>query len=191
MNLAARARRRMTVPDFIAWCDRRPDEERWELLEGEPVLMAPPGERHQRVVWNIMRLLGPALEARGCVPMPGLGILSDTVDDYAPIPDVVVRCGPPVAGGYAKDPVFVAEVLSPSSMTNDRGRKVDFYKSVESLRAFAVVYADEPRVEAWRRDGEGWAFRVASGLSGVLDLPDLATGLALADIYRDVPFTGD
>ena len=50
-------------------------------------------------------------------------MLNDEIDDYAPIPDVVVRCGPMVEGGYARDPVFIAEVLSPSTMNNDRGRK--------------------------------------------------------------------
>jgi Uma2 family endonuclease len=191
MNLAARTRRPMTVPDFIAWCERRPDHERWELLEGEPVPMAPAVERHQAIVANIIRKLGPAVEQRGCRVLPGMGILHDEIDDYAPIPDVVVRCGPLSRDGYARDPVFLAEVLSPSTMSNDRGRKVDFYKSFESLQAFAIVYQDEARVEAWRRDGEGWGFQVLNGLGAALDLPDLAARLPLADIYRDIPLADD
>jgi Uma2 family endonuclease len=187
MSVAARTRRRLSVSEFMAWSETRPDEERWELLDGEPVLIAPAAERHQVIVSNMISALRPAAAERGCRVLPGMGILNGERDDFAPIPDVVVRCGPLSRDGYARDPVFLAEVLSPSTMTNDRGRKVDFYKSIASLRAFAVVYADEARVEAWRRDGEGWTFEVVKGLGRALDLPDLATSLALADIYRDVP----
>ncbi len=191
MGVPLRRDRRLTVPEFVAMIEPFPDEERWELLDGEAVLMSPQSERHQLIVWNVMRSLGPAVEARRCRVMPGLGILNDERDDYAPIPDVVVRCGPVNPGGYAKDPVFLAEVLSPSTMSNDRGRKVDFYKSFESLQAFAIVYQDEARVEAWRRDGEGWGFQVLNGLGAALDLPDLAARLPLADIYRDIPLADD
>ncbi len=191
MNLAARTRRRMTVAEFLAWYERRPDDGRWELLDGEPVLMAPASERHQVIVTNILAALrGPARD-RDCRVLPGMGILSDERDDFAPIPDVVVRCGPLNPDGYASDPVFLVEVLSPSTMTNDRGRKVDFYKSIPSLGTFAVIYADEARVEAWRRDGEAWAFQVLKGLGAALDLPHLAARLALADIYRDIPLSDD
>jgi Uma2 family endonuclease len=41
-------------------------------------------------------------------------------------PDVVVRCGPPGTAAYITDPVVVVEVLSPSTMDNDRGPKLRF-----------------------------------------------------------------
>jgi hypothetical protein len=33
-------------------------------------------------------------EKLGCRALPGLGLRNDFVDDVAPIPDLVVRCGP-------------------------------------------------------------------------------------------------
>src|SRR3954464_844991 len=142
MNLVARRRQRMSVADFIEMIRPYPDEERWELLDGEPVLMAPQSERHQIIVANLVRTLGPAADAQGCRVLPGLGILNDAVDDYAPIPDLVVRCGAPSPDGYANDPVLIAEVLSPSTRNNDRGRKADFYETVPSLRTFMIVHQD-------------------------------------------------
>jgi Uma2 family endonuclease len=94
--------------------------------------------------------------------MPGLAILSAAMDDFAPVPDVVVRCGAPLPDGYAEDPLLVAEVLSPSTMSLDRGRKIDFYRTVPSLAVLLIVYSDEARVRyggartrigAWRRSG--------------------------------------
>jgi hypothetical protein len=103
----------------------------------------------------------------------------------------VVRCGPLNPDGYARDPVFLAEVLSPSTMTNDRGRKVDFYKSIPSLGAFAVIYADEARVEAWRRDGEGWAFQVLKGLAPPWISPTLRRGSRSPTSTATFPWTTD
>src|SRR4051812_30807970 len=110
----------MNIAAFVDMIARLPDEERWELLGGEPVLMAPQSERHQIVVRNLLRGVDRLASSRqGCRALPGLGVLSDAIDDYAPVPDVVVRCGPVVKGGYAKDPLLVAEVLSPSTMRWD------------------------------------------------------------------------
>ena len=147
----------MNVTAFVDMIARFPDDERWELLAGEPVLMSPQSERHQIAVRNLMRASDRLASSRpGCRALPGLGLLSDAVDDYAPIPDVVVRCGPMVSGGYAKDPVLVAEVLSPSTMRWDRGGKIEFYHSIPSLQTILLVYQDEVRLEAWLRDGAEW-----------------------------------
>lgn len=191
MNVAVRAKRRMRVPDFIEMIRPFPDEERWELLDGEPVLMAPQTVRHQQIVGNLMERLGPAARKSGCRALPGLGMLHDEIDDYAPIPDFVVRCGPVPPGSYANDPVMVAEVLSPSTMDNDRGRKLAFYKAMPTLRTLLIVYQDEVRIEAWERgEGEGpWTFRVLKGLDEALAIPALATELPLAAVYEDVPLS--
>src|SRR4051812_17623598 len=97
----ARARKRLTVAEFIEMIRPLPDDERWELLDGEAVLMAPQSERHQIIVANLLDRLGAPARAKGCRVLPGLGMLSDAFDDYAPIPDVVVRRGAVGDGGYA------------------------------------------------------------------------------------------
>ncbi|GJE57960.1 Uma2 family endonuclease [Methylobacterium trifolii] len=186
MAVAARRDSRMGVAAYRVWVESRPDEERWELLDGEPVLMSPPGARHQRIVMNIAKRRDDLAERKGCNALPGLAILSEAMDDFAPIPDIVVQCGSLPVDGYTRDPLLVAEVLSPSTIHNDRGRKSDFYKSVQPLQAFLIVYQDEARVEVWRRD-TGWSKRVA-GLDGAIDLPELGGGLSVADIYARVTF---
>ena len=47
----------MTVEEFYAFTDARPDEEKWELIDGEPVLNAAPGNRHQLILGNIVAAL--------------------------------------------------------------------------------------------------------------------------------------
>ena len=189
MNVAVRKPRPyMNVTAFTDMIARFPDDERWELLDGEPVLMAPQSERHQRIVGNLSDIFRPRARDRGCVALAGLGLLSAAVNDYAPIPDVVVRCGPMVAGGYADDPVLVAEVLSPSTMRWDRGGKVDFYQSIPSLQSFLVVYQDEVRVEAWLRSAGEWRREVRQGRSASIDLADFGA-VTLAEVYSDIPLS--
>jgi Uma2 family endonuclease len=180
-----RQRPRYNVAAFIELIRPYPDHQRWELLDGEPVLMAPQSERHQTVVANLMRILDSKARERGCRTTPGLGLLNEQVDDYAPIPDVVVRCGPPVDGGYVTDPVLVAEVLSPSTENNDRGRKLEFYTAIESLRTILIIYQDEVRIEAWERGGNGWVRSVYGDRSAELPLGEFGSAL-VRELYEDV-----
>lgn len=186
MGVAVRREPGMNVAEFQAWVEDTPDDERWELLDGEPVLMSPATWRHQRIVMNVGRRLDELAERRGCSALPGLAVLSAAMDDFAPIPDIVVTCGPQRPDGYTRDPVLLAEVLSPSTQNNDLGRKTVFYRSVESLRTFLIVYQDEARVEVWTR-GDGWSMR-GLGIDDVIDLPELGGTLAVSDLYDRVTF---
>ena len=186
MSAALQKPARLTVAEFVRMIEPFPDEERWELLDGEAVLMAPQNERHQRIVTNLVRRCDDLALARGCSALPGLGLLSDTVDDYAPIPDVVVRCGPLLPQGYARDPIFLAEVLSRSTMINDRGRKLAFFQTVASLRTILLVSQDEIRVEAWRRGPEGWAVDMFRDRGAAIAAEGLGE-IALEEIYRHIP----
>ena len=118
--------------------------------------------------------------------LPGLTILSEAVDDFAPFPDGVVRCGAPRPDGYASDPILIAEVLSPSTMSIDRGRKSDFYRTIPSLQTFLIVYQDEARIEVWRRD-EDWSKRVV-GLDDAFELPALEGRVSGSAVYARVAF---
>jgi hypothetical protein len=47
----------MTIEEFLAFTDSRPDEERWELIEGMPVFNPSPIDYHQIVVTNVVAFL--------------------------------------------------------------------------------------------------------------------------------------
>ena len=103
------------------------------------------------------------------------------MDDYAPIPDVVVQCGEPPEDGYTDDPLLVVEVLSPSTLVLDRGRKTEFYQTVPSLAVLLLVHQDEARVEVWRRAPD-WTVQFA-GPGASIELPELGGTPAVAEIY--------
>ncbi len=66
--------KRMTVAAFLDWASRRPEGERWELVEGEPVpvrgpapahAMAAETVRHARIKRRIDHALSAALAQGG------------------------------------------------------------------------------------------------------------------------------
>jgi Uma2 family endonuclease len=186
MAVGPRRDTRMRVAEYRDWAAARPDDERWELIDGEPVMMSPAKGRHQRIVMNIAKHLDDLAERRGCGAYPGLAILSEAMDDYAPIPDVVVQCGEPPEDGYTGDPLLVVEVLSPSTLVLDRGRKTEFYQTVPSLAVLLLVHQNEARVEVWRRAPD-WTVEVA-GPGAVIDLPELGGALSVAKVYARLTF---
>jgi Uma2 family endonuclease len=108
----------MTVEEFYAFTDTRPDEEKWELIEGEPILNAAPSRLHQRIVKNLILVLGNRereLAASGTV-LPGLGVrVSEPIgrSRMLAIPSDYRSLDPQERD--ASDVIVAFEVLSPST----------------------------------------------------------------------------
>jgi Uma2 family endonuclease len=86
----------MTVEEFYAFTDMRPDEEKWELIDGEPVLNAAPSDPHQEIVRNLIVALTMRERERAApwMVLPGLGVRVSDIE--RPEPDVL--CGAAAAG---------------------------------------------------------------------------------------------
>src|SRR5262250_2760591 len=95
ISMARAAQRKpspLSIKAFRAWSETRPDEERWELIDGVPMMMTPPTKAHQRIASNLERLPSDALArtpARAAYQRVGLN-LGPVVENYDPEPDVVV-----------------------------------------------------------------------------------------------------
>jgi hypothetical protein len=50
----------MTVEEFLVWDAGDATGRRWQLVDGEPVLMAPAADVHGRIQAELIRLLGGA-----------------------------------------------------------------------------------------------------------------------------------
>jgi hypothetical protein len=49
-----------TADQFLEFYMTRPDEERWQLVDGLPAMMVPPSRLHQRIAGNVFKLLARA-----------------------------------------------------------------------------------------------------------------------------------
>jgi Uma2 family endonuclease len=191
VNTAPWNRRPMTVDEFYAFTDTRPDGERWELIEGEPVLNASPSRYHQ---WIIMNLL-VALETRQrkikapWVALPSLGVRVSEKD--RPEPDVLVypcEHRRPDGRRDCDDALVVFEVLSPSTEKRDLGWKRKAYASMPSLTHYVAISQDAIDVKVFARDA-GFEERRLQSLDKAIDLRSLGISLPMAEIYRDTGLT--
>jgi len=174
------ALRRMTVDEFLSWAGGK--EGRWELHDGEPVMMAPERIVHADTKLNAAIALREAIRAVGapCRVYPdGMAVRIDARTTYEP--DASVVCGPKPPGDALSidNPVIVVEVLSPSTAALDHGRKLSGYFSLASVQHYLILDPD-PRVLIRHKRGTGDAIetRVLSDGSMRLDPPGLDLGVA-------------
>jgi len=177
----------LSVVAFRAWLQSRPDEERWELIDGVPMMMAPATRDHQRIASNLERLLNDALEihrpALSAYQRVGLD-LGSVAEHYDPDPDVAVVDAN--AGGdprYTDRFYLAAEVVSDT----DRGTvdgKCEIYKRHPHCIYVLVVRHDLYEVSVAVRAGDSWNDSVLSGPGDELALPDMGLRCAVADLYK-------
>ena len=172
-------------------------------------MMTNPTEVHEQIAANIGAPLKLAMDARGCRTYQG-GMRVQRSDDPRDTdktrPDVVVRCGAIGTKTYIADPLVVIEVLSPSLGSDPAGltpgsdagcgmgsdpqgltpAKLDFYKSLPTLRHIALVYQDQMRVEHYRRGEQGFDLDVLKLPDDVLHLEAVEFRIDLTRIYFDV-----
>ena len=82
----------ITMKQFHAFRDTRPEEEKWELIDGVPMMMPPPTLVHQRIASNLDRLLNaPAGGSQTRMASRSRGRrLAHGDENYNPEPDVTV-----------------------------------------------------------------------------------------------------
>ncbi|MGJ3265523.1 MAG: Uma2 family endonuclease [Salinarimonas sp.] len=185
--MAEPAARDWTIDEFLAWQEHQP--ERYELVDGQPRLMAGASNVHDDIVVNILTELRRLTRGGPCRPFTGDGAV-ETRPGRLRRPDVGLDCGrrDPQAR-LAAEPRLVIEVLSPSTRDFDAFEKLEEHKRVASIDAILLVEPNRPLLVAWiRSDGDAWSRTILEGLEAELDLPALDLALPLAAVYADVAF---
>jgi Uma2 family endonuclease len=155
--VAEPAEERWTVEEFLAWGDGT--DRRYELVRGQIVAMAPPGEEHSTIVANLTFELRTRLEPP-CRLLGQAGIALPGRDDTFYEADLAVTCAQPQPGRrHAPEPILIAEVLSPSTAAHDRTRKLDDHRRLPSVREILLVTGQE-------HTSSTGAARARSGWSG-------------------------
>ncbi|MBI1867563.1 MAG: Uma2 family endonuclease [Methylocystis sp.] len=179
----------MRAEEFFAFTAARPDEEKWELIEGEPVLNASPSYLHQKIVRNLTVLLDELARRAGggWEVLPGLGVRLSDID--VPVPDVLIRPDNRLSGVECADMIIAFEVLSPSTADRDLRWKRKAYATLPSLSQYVVIAQDAVEVVSYDRKA-GFAERRLQSLDEELDLPAIGARLALREIYRETGLAG-
>ena len=126
--------KRYTYADVLTW----DDDTRYELYDGQPVALASPSNRHQRISFELSRQLGNYLLGRRCQAYHApfdvqlFARESDKPWDIDTVvqPDIAVVCDESKTAGHGCKgaPDLIIEILSPSSMQYDQFIKLDLYR---------------------------------------------------------------
>jgi Uma2 family endonuclease len=176
----------MTVAEFLAW--DAPGETRWQLVDGEPIAMAPTSRTHGTLQFELGRLIGNHLADAGdaCTVVTAPGIVPRVrASENLRIPDLAVTCTRYDTEEYdVSNPILIAEILSPSNRA-DTWRNVWAFATIPSLREILLLSSTSVRAELLRRDSDGnWPAASTVIEDGDLILDSIDFTVPLAGIYR-------
>ena len=177
--------RKFAYSDYRNW----PQEERWELIDGDPWCMTPaPSTRHQRIVQRL--IVGLELFFAG---KPGTPFVSPTdvvLDDHNVVqPDLLVVCdsGKITEESIQGAPDLVIEVLSPATGLKDKREKKSLYERC-GVGEYLLFHPGDETVDRFRlaegRYGAAEVYNWDEGLSSHL-FPGLS--LNLWEIFGEEP----
>lgn len=145
---------RFTFADYCTWSENK----RIELLEGEPVIMAPPSRIHQEISMELSRQLSNYLEGKQCkvYAAPFSVRLFATADDTPESvqtvfePDITVICDQNKMDHYGCKgaPEMIIEILSPITARHDRLVKFGQYQKAGVLE-YWIVSPEEESVQVF------------------------------------------
>lgn len=176
----------MTVAEFLDW--PTPDgSDRWELVDGVPVAMAPASDRHGAIHAETARLIGNHLAEH----RPDCRVLVEPgtrpSEHNVRIPDLSITCGPIDPAARLSAPLLIVEILSPSNWRKTM-RNVDSYASIDGLAEVLVLHSSRMLAQIFRRGASGaWDDITAMTVGDELvDLTSIGFTAPLAAFYRTV-----
>lgn len=179
----------MTLDEFLVW--DAPDGRFWQLVDGEPIAMAPALPIHAVLQNRIGRRIEEHLEAKGtgCLTLSAPGVrLGRRADNNYRIPDIGVTCSPLLTGdAMMPDPILLVEILSPSNQ-RETWSNVWAYTTIASVQEILVVRTAAIGAQMLRRNPDGsWPDVPASVEGDVVSLQSIGLDLPLRPLYAGTP----
>ena len=184
---------RMTLDEFLVWDADDVTGRRWQLIDGEPVLMAPAAEVHGRIQAELARLLGNHLLAAGrpcsVISAPGIVPRIRSNENFR-VPDLGVTCAPPSGGVMVPEPVLLIEILSPGNEVKTR-TNIWTYTTMPSVQEILAVRSTRMEVELLRlgNDGNWPASPVIVRPPEMVALASIGFEMPVASLYRTAGLT--
>jgi Uma2 family endonuclease len=129
----------------------------FQLIDGEPVAMAPASPAHGRLQARLAKLIGNHLDATrpGCevITAPGVKPQVNHATNVR-VSDLVVTCEPHGDRKTVEAPVLIVEILSPSNARESR-EAARALVSRSSVQEVLLLYSEEIGAEVSRRMADG------------------------------------
>jgi Uma2 family endonuclease len=193
MSLPAPDKNKFTYGDYLTW----PEEERWELIDGQPYDMTPaPSTFHQSISMEFSIQIGRFLADRGCrifaapfeVRLPEADEADEEIITVVQ-PDLAVICNPDRLDkrGCRGAPDWIIEIISPSTAARDQISKVALYER-HGIKEYWLVHPEDKLVTIRRLNEAGKygipSIHEAKGSLPVGIMPELSIDLDL--VFRSI-----
>ena len=179
---------RMTLDEFLAWDSGDRTGRRWQLVDGEPVAMAPASDNHGSIQAELAALIRNHLVERGSlcrvVTEPGIVPRVRSSENWR-IPDLGVTYTPSDGSVEVPAPVVLVEIISPNNYAETRAN-IWTYTTLPSVQDILVVNSVRIEAELLRRRDDGtWPEQPeAVPADGTLKLASIAFTTPLTALYR-------
>lgn len=175
---------RLTPQQFLEW--EKTQENRYEYVNGYIVAMAGGTIVHNDLAVSLLLLLAPHLKLRGC--KINFADVKVQIRRRYRYPDLVITCDDrdKVATQVFQHPKVIIEVLSLSTESTDRGKKLREYQSIDTLQEYVLVSSNEPLIEVYQRNLDGtWQYIIYES-GNELRLKSLEFTCAIDEIYESI-----
>ena len=174
----------MDLTEFLVWEEHQ--TERHEFFRGDTFAMVGGTARHNRVILNLVSRIGDHLDGTTCQVFAGS--MKVQFADGVLYPDVMVTCGKAEAGDeqVVTDPKLIVEVLSPGTRGYDQRDKFILYRTLASLREYALIDPAKRQVEVFTRVESGTWTLTDQTTADVLTLASIDCKLAMELVFKGV-----
>ena len=174
-----------TADEFLRWNEGRQGKR--EFVKGRVVeMMINVTRLHQRLATRLVFQLESQLGTEDFeIGSADFGIRTSDGIRY---PDAFVEKHSDDGKALATTtPLLIAEILSPSSMSDDFGSKAQDYLAIASLQHYVVLSQDDACLWLWTRRGGDWEGPVLyRDRAEPIFLPHLEISLDLAKLYAGI-----
>ena len=137
--------RKYTYKEYLDF----PEEQRWELIEGQPYMQATPSWQHQAILRELIIKFGSYLKGKTCKvfssPFDLILTNEENEKDSQNVfqPDLLVVCDTnKLKGtGYVGTPDLIVEIVSPSTARNDKFYKFNIYEKF-GVKEYWIIEPD-------------------------------------------------
>ncbi len=184
----------LSPDEYLIWESKQ--DTKYEYENGKIIAMTGGTVLHSQIPLNFAALLLSHLRGKGCKITISDAKVSLRSGKYY-YPDVVVSCDERdrFSRDFLQYPTLIAEVLSPTTESRDRGIKQQNYMAIDTLQTYILITSESPRIEVYQRLDRAWEYQsIAIAESNfeqedpLIHLTSIDLQFPLSALYENVDF---
>lgn len=181
----------ISVEEYLEMEDH--SQQKHEYYKGEVFAMAGAGFVHNQIASNILMDIGQYLKDKNCRIYGSDLKIQIEANSLFTYPDLSIICDGPQFWKNRKDtitnPSVIIEILSPDTMSYDRGDKFALYRNIPSLKEYILISSTEILLEKFTKQSlHEWLLTEYKSAGDAIAVDTIGYQTHLKELYRDVSF---